>query len=308
MLETRCSIMYTIKKPIVSVIIPTYNAAEYVRDAIGSALSSTRIPLEVIAVDDGSTDGTLQILESYGDSIRRFRQPNGGPYRARNLGAKYARGSWLAFLDADDKWERDKLEKQIECAEIDTAMVYSDCRNIGDTSHVKPLQSDSTAMFEGRIFTHLLMDNFISLSSVMIRKSWFDRLNGFSLNARGVQDWDMWLRVTGAGGNVKLCREPLTLYRHHAGQMSTSVEDRLHDRLSVLERALQQPAAQQVSRREIRKAFASVFAVSAARVAQVSPWCGLRLYLQAATYWPFNQYRLRQTVKCALGSLRWVRV
>lgn len=293
--------------PEVSVIIPAHNASAFVPYAISSALASEAVKIEVIVVDDGSTDETWNLLDAYGDAIQAVRVANGGPYRARNLAAGLAKGEWLAFLDSDDEWEAEKLKKQLACADDQTSMVYTDCRNIGDTSRVKPFQSDNTAMFEGQIFRQLLHENFISLSSVLIRKSCFDRLGGFSLEATGVQDWDLWLRLSGWGGIVRLCREPLTKYRHHPAQMSIHVDDRLRDRLGVLARALKQPAAQDLSRWEIRQAFAKNIEISAWRAAESQPAKSLKLYVQAASYWPFSTHTIRQTVKCALACLGAVR-
>src|SRR2546421_10213402 len=103
--------------PTVSVIIPAFNAAPYVRGAIQSALTSRDVPVEVIVVDDGSDDDTWQVLEGLEGKIRKVRQDRGGPYRARNLGGRLARGEWLAFLDADDDWKQDKVAKQLARAE-----------------------------------------------------------------------------------------------------------------------------------------------------------------------------------------------
>src|SRR4051794_9507325 len=101
------------RTPAVSVIIPSFNAAPYLGQAIESALASGPIEVEVIVIDDGSTDGTAEVLEKFGSRIRTAKQDRGGPYRARNLGAQLARAEWLAFLDADDDWLPGKLEKQL---------------------------------------------------------------------------------------------------------------------------------------------------------------------------------------------------
>ena len=92
--------------PRVSAIIAAHNAGAFVGQAISSALASRGVVLEVIVVDDESTDDTWDILEGFGPEIRKVRQPRGGPYKARNLGASLARGEWLAFLDADDHLAR----------------------------------------------------------------------------------------------------------------------------------------------------------------------------------------------------------
>ena len=98
------------KKPLVSVIIPTYNSAGYIEEALESVFEQTLQDFEIIVVDDGSTDGTGEVLRKYGDRIRYIYQENNGPASARNGGIRVARGEYIAFLDADDLWVSTKLE------------------------------------------------------------------------------------------------------------------------------------------------------------------------------------------------------
>jgi glycosyltransferase involved in cell wall biosynthesis len=105
--------MRSSKRPAVSVIIPTYNRAQYVTRAIDSVLAQTYKDYEVIVVDDGSTDHTPEVLAPYRTQVRCFRQPNNGVSAARNLGIHHARGEWIAFLDSDDEWFPDKLSLQM---------------------------------------------------------------------------------------------------------------------------------------------------------------------------------------------------
>jgi len=258
--------------------------------------------MEVIVIDDGSTDNTLSVLHTYSDKITILSQARGGPYRARNLGAKHAKGDWLAFLDADDDWMSDKLTKQLAASGEDIAMVYTDRLNFGDLSKVAELQSDSVEQYEGDIFEPLLHDNFVTFSSVMLRKSWFEKLDGFSVAQHGVQDWDMWLRLSAAGGKVKLIREPLTRYRFHAAQMSKHSAQRAADRMAVLERALATPRGQSVSHAVRRKAYAGLSNLAASdasadgqRLAALSHW------LASARYWPWNVQVYKQIVKTMIG-------
>src|SRR5262245_23003010 len=104
-----------IDKPLISVIIPTYNSARFVIDAVESALAQSYPSLEVIVVDDGSSDDTQERLGPWEGRIKYFYQPNSGPAKARNRGIKEARGDLIAFLDADDQWLPEKLNKQWEC-------------------------------------------------------------------------------------------------------------------------------------------------------------------------------------------------
>jgi len=207
--------------PRVTVIIPTFNAAKYVVEAVNSALASRDVEVEVIAVDDGSTDDTWRLLESFDARVRRLRQDHGGPYRARNLGAREARGEWLAFLDADDDWTPDKLAKQLALADEKTSLIYTDRLNFGELGRLAERQSDGIELWDGDIFEPLLRGNFITLSSVLMRKTAFDKLGGFQTERTGVQDWDMWLRVAGEGLILEDARRMLKR-RLHPRQWSKS--------------------------------------------------------------------------------------
>jgi len=287
--------------PKVSVIIAAFNAAPYIGIAIDSALASRDVAVEVIVVDDESTDETWQVLEGFGDAIRKVRQPKGGPYKARNLGVAMAHGDWIAFLDADDYWAPEKLARQLEVADQSTALVYTDAMNVGDLSRVKPRFSDSTKLCEGDIFEALLLGNFITLSSVLIRKSWFDQLRGFGTSAFGVQDWDLWLRLAAHGNVVKLVCEPLTYYRIHNQQMTRDLDQRAHDRMVVVQQAIKSERGKQVPRRVVRQAMANVWEIGAWQAAKVRPGKAIAWYLRAARHWPWKLYLYKQIVKCCLG-------
>src|SRR5208283_2367398 len=100
--------------PLVSVVIPTYNCGRYICETVESALGQTYSPVEIIVVDDGSTDDTRERLTTYGDRVRYIYQQNTGPAVARNRGVQDAQGDWIAFLDADDLWLPYRLELQVE--------------------------------------------------------------------------------------------------------------------------------------------------------------------------------------------------
>ncbi len=100
------------KGPLVSVIVPCYNAARFLPEALATIRAQRYEPLEILVVDDGSTDNTPDVVSGFGSEVRYLRKPNGGPASARNLGLREARGEWIAFLDADDQWPEGKLELQ----------------------------------------------------------------------------------------------------------------------------------------------------------------------------------------------------
>jgi len=288
-------------EPTVSVIIPAYNAASYIAEAINSVRANEGVDYEIIVVDDQSTDDTWQVLDTFGDSIRKVQAPKGGPYKARNLGARLAKGPWLAFLDADDTWAPTKLAKQLALADDQTGLVYTDRLNIGDCSRVKERQSDSVRLWDGDVFEPLLLGNFITLSSVLIRKSWFDRLGGFSEAQVGVQDWDLWLRFAAEGGVVRLLREPLTSYRFHDQQMSSQHDARAAERSAVVSRTLLTPRGRHVNWAVARQAHASVWEIGAWQAAPTQRWKAISWFLRSAYYWPWNLRLYKGIVKCCIG-------
>src|SRR5262245_25838031 len=122
--------------PLVSVIIPSYNSARFVSQAVRSVLEQTYSPLEIIVVNDGSTDDTVSVLDAYKGDIQIVHQANGGVSKARNRGIREAKGKFIAFLDADDQWLPSKIQKQIDClrANPSAALVHSDIYFFSDDS------------------------------------------------------------------------------------------------------------------------------------------------------------------------------
>ncbi|MCA9050710.1 MAG: glycosyltransferase, partial [Planctomycetaceae bacterium] len=226
----------------VSTIIPAYNAEKFISETVRSCLAQTHTDHEVIVVDDGSTDSTGELLREFGESIRVVQQENSGHVAARNAGAALATGNWIAFLDADDLWAPDKLSKQLEIASEDIGMVYTDRANFGETASVGATESPTHTLHSGSVFRELLVDNFVTVSSVIMRKSWIEKLGGFSPEPSGSEDWDLWLRFAAAGGKMAVVPEPLTHYRIHAGSMTHRFEMMHRGRVLTIERALQSDA------------------------------------------------------------------
>jgi glycosyltransferase involved in cell wall biosynthesis len=194
-----------ISAPLVSVIIPTYNRAETVRRSIESALEQSYRPLEVIVVDDGSTDATREVLEAYDDRIRPIYQANGGPSVARNTGAAEALGEFIAFLDSDDTWQPEKIARQValmlaggekvSCCICNAAVIQGN--NTGTTTF---RASDvMTGMREGFWMNPapLLATRFILFNQVaMIRRDAFEKVGGFKPEMRLLEDYDLAFRLS----------------------------------------------------------------------------------------------------------------
>ena len=287
--------------PEVSVIIPAYNAAAFIREAVDSALAQRGVDLEVIVVDDGSTDETLSILEGYGNAIHVHRQKNEGASRARNKGVKMATGHWLAFLDADDQWLPDKLAEQLALADPSIGLVYTDRENFGNASRVASIQSEVTPLWEGDLFEPLLLGNFVTTSSVIIQREWFCKLGGFKEELVPCEDWDLWLRFSAAGGLAAVCRKPLTRYRWYEGSISRNVELACMARLMVLRNALNTPRGRQLPARLSRKAYAACWRCSAWHAQATHRWRALQWYLKAAWYEPYDLDTYKQIIKCCIG-------
>jgi glycosyltransferase involved in cell wall biosynthesis len=286
--------------PHVSAIIPAFNAQDHIVEAVSSALGQQGVATEVIVVDDGSTDDTWEVLERFGQDIRKVRQPNGGPARARNHGASLARGEWLAFLDADDLWAPEKLAAQLRAADEKTVVVYTDRLNFGDCDRVKALLSESVPLWEGDVFRRLVLDNFVTLSSAMIRKAVFDRLGGFEERLAGTEDWDLWLRAAGEG-EFRVCRRPLTHYRWHAKGISNRLEQMQAQRIETLRRAAGLPQARRVSPLVFRRARARTWEAAAWYAAPLDRWKAFHWYMRSACCWPWRITPYKGLVKCLIG-------
>jgi teichuronic acid biosynthesis glycosyltransferase TuaG len=192
----------------ISVIIPAYNSAKYIAEAIESVLNQTYPVLEVIVVDDGSTDDTAEIVKKIASrpmtyelrpKIRYFYQDNRGPAAARNRGIREARGNYIAFLDSDDLWLPDKIEKQIVLFDrSDYAMVYCDMSHVvnGKTAYKSYLKGRGYKYFgRGDIYDNLLRENFIFTPTVIMRRCILDKIKGFDEKFRICEDYKMWLSI-----------------------------------------------------------------------------------------------------------------
>jgi glycosyltransferase involved in cell wall biosynthesis len=194
--------------PLVSVVMPVYNGEAFVADAVRSALEQSHPNKEVIVVDDGSTDGTLQALGRFGDAIRVVHLENGGPARARNAGIGQARGQYIAFLDADDIWLPGKLAAQVEHLEGDPEVgacytgwhVWPALENgqfqapqFASTPIVDPAVD---AARSGWIYGRLLLTCELLTTTVMARAATLQRVGAFDESMPVGEDYDLWLRMS----------------------------------------------------------------------------------------------------------------
>jgi glycosyltransferase involved in cell wall biosynthesis len=211
--------------PLVSVIVPTYNCGPFLAAALDSILSQDWQPLEVIAVDDGSTDDTLEVLRRYGDRVRLLQQPNGGPAAARNLAVRESRGEYLAFLDADDLWLPGHLRVLMSYlqAHPDIRVAYgewlvwpADADGSYAPLAMPPLvdSPDVDPANSGWVYPALLVDSIIHIIAAVIHRSVYDAVGGFDQTLRTGSDWDFWIRV-GRRFPVAKLRRPVAVYRQN---------------------------------------------------------------------------------------------
>ena len=200
-------------KPKVSVVIPTYNRAYILKRAIDSVLNQTETNLELIVVDDGSTDNTKEVVESYSDVRVRYIHggENSGPGRARNIGAQKAQGDFVAFHDSDDEWMPEKLEKQLVVYEAnpEAGMIYcSFIKYFPDKEVYFPPKDMPVEMKHGDVFGTLLFRPLIGTPMMFIPKSVWDEMGGFNENLRCFEDWELGMRIA-KKYSILLIDEPL---------------------------------------------------------------------------------------------------
>lgn len=227
--------------PRVTVVIPTYNRADLVCEAIDSVLAQTYCDFEIIVVDDGSTDRTQEVVSVYGQRIRVIRQENQGEAAARNTGIHEATGEFLAFLDSDDLWFPDKLKSQMEFLDVSPSVpwVYSDAEMFnGETGRTLSLISRSLRMYRGDVLHRLIMRDFIPSPTPVIRREIFEEVGDFWPSPKAT-DWDMWLRIA-ACYPVGLVDKPLARYRIHQKMITKdqSWETKHYTCVAVIERAV----------------------------------------------------------------------
>jgi glycosyltransferase involved in cell wall biosynthesis len=209
----------------VSVIIPTYNRAHFVGLSIDSALQQTHPPLEVIVVDDGSTDDTAAALASYADRIRVFRQPNSGAPSARNLGAANASGDYLAFLDSDDLWYPEKLERQLQRfdAEPELGLVHCGMESFDDaTGRVLEVNVDGAEGWVAEQMLHFDKIVVFAGSSLLIPRRVFQEVGGFDVRLPPSEDWDLCYRIA-SRYKVGFVAGPYVRYRQHPGAIHLDI-------------------------------------------------------------------------------------
>ena len=224
----------------VSVVIPTCNRADLVLRALASVRAQTRPPSEILVVDDGSTDATVERIRAAFPEVTLLEQKNRGVSAARNTGIQKARGAFIALLDSDDEWLPQKLDRQLAAIEKandnDTLLCHTDEIWIRGGRRVNPMKKHQK--YGGRIFERCLPLCVISPSSVLLHRSLFETIGLFDEDLPVCEDYDLWLRVT-ARYPVLYLNEPLIVkYGGHADQLSHKYWGMDRFRITALQKIL----------------------------------------------------------------------
>jgi glycosyltransferase involved in cell wall biosynthesis len=216
---------------LVSVILPVHNGQRWMAEAVASVLSQAYRPLEIIVVDDGSTDDTARIGAGFGHPVRYFRQGKAGPAAARNLGIQNARGAFLAFIDSDDLWPADKLRRQMSYFETFPAIEIVQ-------GLVRRIKIEGAA--DGRMIGADIDFPFIhtNLGAMVMRRPVFEKIGYLEESLPFHEDSDFWLRAREAGINILLERKVGLIYRIHGENLTTGGNLKSMGFLRVIRRSI----------------------------------------------------------------------
>jgi len=222
----------TASGPLVSAILPVYNGERYLAEAIASALSQEHRPIEIIVVDDGSTDGTAGVAASFKGSVLYTYQANSGPAAARNRGLELARGDVITFLDADDLWTAAKLQLQLPRLVDDSSVSIVLGR--------KQLMNASGVAGQGRSVGGLSAPQMAaSLGCGVFRRSVFAEVGLFDEALHFCDDWDWFMRARELGVSFRLHRDVVLLCRRHENNMTNQVELNNHYVIRMLRQSIE---------------------------------------------------------------------
>jgi len=222
----------------VSVIVPCYNVERYLKRALDSVFAQTYNNFRVYPVDDGSTDGTLRVLETYADRCCFVSQPHAGPAAVRNRAIQMSGSPFVAFLDADDEWLPEKLERQIPLLKQDPTLglVCSLCAIHEAGSDTSPTFTTGDVPGPGRLFEQSVREGFVHTPTVVVRRRCLDDVGLFNESLAVSEDRNLWLRIA-ARWRIAFLPEVLAIVHKRPGSLSVSipVEERLRNGVAALE-------------------------------------------------------------------------
>lgn len=279
-------------RPAVSVIIPTYNYGRFVTEAVDSVLAQTCQDLEVIVLDDGSTDDTSERLAPYNDRVRYIRQTNQGPSATRNNAIEVSRGEFIAFLDADDVWHPQKLEAQLAYVSRHPEVGLHAADGVVERpTQWQPLPSSLDEFAADISLDALVIRARFAPSGVMIRKTYLDEAGRFDPTLRWAEDRDLWLRIASRHRVSKLCL-PLWWYRFHANNASSAAVSMETNEREMLDKAFREIDALR-GRFVLRQRALSHAAFAAALMYDNAhrPWTALARIVRSFVLFPWPHRR-----------------
>lgn len=237
--------------PLISVLLPVHNRAQWVGRAVESVLAQRYAPVELIVIDDGSTDGTPVVLERFGTHLVRVQQPRRGAYAARNLGLRHARGELIAFIDSDDRWYPDRLVRQLPLLDApDVGLVFGDAA-LTDYREPVPARGRFSAFQitpprRGWVTRHFAYGNFVPMSSVLVRRRCLEELGGFQETPPLSADYPMWFRIS-LRYRLDYVPDPVFEYAVHRDGMSQDLVASLRARIGLFSGLLADTAEPRIS-------------------------------------------------------------
>jgi glycosyltransferase involved in cell wall biosynthesis len=236
---------------LVSIIIPVYNGAPFIAETVKSALGQTCFDCEIIVVNDGSSDNTLSVLTQFGDSIKIINISNAGVSNARNVGIAAASGEYVAFLDADDLWQIDKIKKQLAVMKLNPSVGFCCCNFTvkdhrgGMITHFERLSNNANLLFDEAMSSQtlavLIKENFVgTASNVMITRKVLEKTGLFDTNLRQAEDYDLWLRCA-FNTDFIVMSEVLLHKTTHETNLTNNLAETLECHESVLNKLMSDP-------------------------------------------------------------------
>jgi glycosyltransferase involved in cell wall biosynthesis len=269
-------------------VIASYNYGRYLSHTLDSVLAQTRQPDEIIVVDDGSSDNTREVVAPYIErgQIKYVYQENAGVSAAKQRAVEESSGELLAFLDADDMWEKTKLEKQLPLFENEKVGGVFSKRFIIDENGVRST-FQHPPFYRGNILNHIFAYNFIAFSSTVVRRSIFEQAGGYDFTLSTGEDYDLWIRM------AALCEfdyvdEPLIYYRRGHSNLTSNKPRLLTNTVNIMHKELGDDAiASKLSWHAVHTAWASVFcAYGKLRLSEGKPIQALGMFCKSLFYYP----------------------
>ena len=268
----------------VSVIIPAYNQGHYLGEAIQSVLDQTYPDFEIVVIDDESTDNSREVVQGFSDPrVHYIFQENRGLSAARNTGILSATGSLVTFLDSDDRFLPNKLELlgKLLAERPEVGMVAGQAILIDQ--HGRTLERKTHARLSSDL-SMLLLGNPLHVGSILLRRTWLDKVGFFDESLRACEDWDLWLRLALAGCQMVSIDQPVSFYRVHVGQMTREPDRMRNAARAVLDKIYCRPDLPHEWLEMRDQVYSRYYLVSAAHFYRVGDYAQAMIEMKEAVY------------------------